>query len=77
MTNHSTFFRELADKIDRNPGEDFGGAFMLMPPKGDPVSGLIVGAADVAMFWGLVKTKIDVALAELSIADAQQGIRRR
>jgi hypothetical protein len=74
----SDLFRELADKIDRNPPEDFGGAFLVIPPTGDPITGLIVSSNDLETFFGLVKTKLDVAVDRINEAQRMQpGFRGR
>lgn len=79
----SDFFRELADKIDRNAEADFAGAFLILPPTfngaaPEPVSGLLVGAPDMAAFLGLVKTKLDVTVISYDDMQKQQqqGFRR-
>lgn len=55
-------FREIADKIERNKPEDFGGAFMVVSPDGDTISGMLVGDTDLVTFWSLIKAKIDIAI---------------
>ncbi len=74
-------FREIADRIDLNTGNarsGFGGAFLIVPPDGVPAEAvLITDASDVAMFWGLVKAKMDIALAELDQAQRQGGYGQR
>jgi hypothetical protein len=66
-------FRSLADKIERNRPEDFGGAFLIIPPEGDPVSGILVGSVDLVTFWSLLKSKMDNAIAD---ADNKNKINR-
>lgn len=78
----SALLRALADRIDLNKDYQFGGAFILIPPGGmEPIEGLIIGQPDLAMFWSMVKGKIDVALAELQNAEEvrrqAQGFGRR
>lgn len=63
---HSKIFREMADRIDRNETKEFAGAFLVVPPVGDPLSGLLVGDADIASFFGMLKTKLDVAVTTIS-----------
>lgn len=66
-------FRELAEKIERNKPEDFGGAFLIIPPDGDPISGILVGSVDLLTYWSLIKSKLDLAI---SSADDKQRVNR-
>jgi hypothetical protein len=72
-------FRQMADRIEKNESEPFGGAVLIMPP-GD---GMVVEmlnfdpTPDGALFWGAIRSKADEAVAELQQqARAQQGFRR-
>lgn len=76
-TKQAELFRELADKIDRNPETDFGGAFLIVPPEGDAISGILVGAADLGVFWGAVKLKCDLAVDAADKVSKPQGFNRR
>lgn len=61
-------FRAMADAIERNEGDIFGGAFVVVPPPeaGDPLETLILDSKqDPAQFWMLLKTKCDIALGQL------------
>ncbi len=78
----SDFFREIADKIDKNDVSDFAGAFILVPPASQfgvlsKIEGLIVGPNDPASFWAMVKLKIDVAIQQLDDEQRNQGLPRR
>lgn len=64
-------FRQLADKIDKNDESDFAGAFMIVPPSGDPVQGFMVGNADLATFWSVVKSKVEIIMVEINDKDRQ------
>lgn len=62
-TKPSDLFRLWADKIDKNDQEDFSGAFMIIPPVGDPISSLLIDQdKDIGNFFALVKTKIEAAV---------------
>lgn len=69
---YSELFRNLADKIERNDEKDFGGAFLILPPVGNEISGVIIGQSDIASFFGMVKTKLDVAVSEADDAHKKQ-----
>ena len=61
-------FRAMADRMALNGDGNFGGAFVVVPPKegGEPFETLILDSKqDAAQFWTLLKTKCDVALSEL------------
>lgn len=64
---HAKLFREMADRIEKNDLKDFAGAFLVVPP-GDSgsLSGLLVGDADIASFFGMLKTKLDIAVTTIS-----------
>lgn len=63
--DRSAVFRAMADRIDLNAGQDFGGAVVIVPPTGEPVEMLLLdNAQHAAMFWSTVKTRADIALAE-------------
>lgn len=62
---HADAFRDFAAKIEKNDEGDFAGAFLIIPPGGEIVSGIIVGEPDVASFFGMVKTKLDVVVTKI------------
>lgn len=65
ITELAKELREMADRMEANGAEYFGGCFVVIPPQGgDAVKTLILDKAqDVAQFWALLKTKCDMALA--------------
>jgi len=63
-------FRALADKIEKNDEKDISGAFLVLGPDGKEISGVIIGQPDIASFFGVIKVKLDVAVAEAD--DAQK-----
>lgn len=61
-------FRDMADRIEHNARETFGGAVVIVPPigGGDTIEFLMLGSKpDLAQFYSTVTTKITVALNEL------------
>ncbi len=72
-------FRKMADAIESNAERGFGGAFVIMPPEGDPIETLILDSKqDPSQFYMLLKTKCDIALNELDAKQRQaQGFQRR
>lgn len=67
MNGHeaATYFRDLADRIERNPPEEFGGAFFLMPPGDAPGVDIVLMSRDPneATFWAMVAGQSELALA--------------
>jgi hypothetical protein len=62
-------FRAMADRIERNEGEVFAGAVVIIPPAdgGDPVEILQLDSKpSPSEFWALIKYKADAAIHELS-----------
>ena len=78
-------FRKLADQIDKNvemptpveggppvsaAPENFGGAFCIVGPNGESIERLILDSdKDVSQFWGNLKVKAEIMLAELNEKD--------
>jgi hypothetical protein len=67
----ATPFARMAARITHNAAEGFAGAFVIMPPTGDPIEVLILEpAANEAVIWGQIKARIEMKLADLD--DAQR-----
>jgi hypothetical protein len=65
----SDMFRRMADRMDLNEKDGFGGAFVIVPPKdgGVPLETLILDAnLDPTQFWILMKTKAEDQIARLA-----------
>ena len=74
----STPFKEMAEQIDHNADAGFAGAFVICPPNGEAQRMLLLNpSADPAIFWGTVKTVVDMALAEIAQQQAGQFQGRR
>lgn len=70
----ATRLRTLADRLEANADRPFGGFFMIVPPNGESDEGLILeGKPDDAMFFGLVKAKLEMAVAAMESLLRQQG----
>jgi hypothetical protein len=71
--DHASAFRRMADKIDTNRENGFAGAFVIVAPDGSAHSALLLDdAADAAMFWSTIKTRVDIAIGEIE-ANERQG----
>ena len=58
-------FDDMAQQIRMNREAVFGGAFLMIPPDGEPFSSLMLNQAEPSIFWAAVKTLADVAMAAL------------
>lgn len=68
----SDHFREIAEKIDKNDLSDFGGAFLLVPPEGQPLSNIFIGSKDPVAFLALLKTKVETLMNEAEQREKQR-----
>ena len=68
-------FAAMAQRIDDNIGEPFGGAVVIVPPGGgESIEILMLDPhADLAMFWSAISTKIGIALQALEAEKRQRG----
>ena len=58
--------RAMAEKLDTNRENGFGGCFLLIPPDGTIKELMLLNnSPDLAMFWSLVQTTAQIALQEL------------
>lgn len=73
-------FRDMADRIERN-GDEFAGAFLLVPPDvegmpGEAVDGLLVTTKpSMASYWAAAQGQVDLAVATLQDGMRQAGRR--
>ena len=64
--HYSAPFADMAARIDHNKAAEFGGAFVIVPPSGDPVTFMSLDAGrDVGVFWGIVQARIAVILKQM------------
>lgn len=81
VAEQAKLFTAMAEKMQLNGENQFGGAFVVVPPVngGAPIQTLILDAAqDPAQFWGILKVKCDIMLATIDDrARAQSGGFRR
>lgn len=65
----SDMFRRMADRMDLNEKDGFGGAFVIVPPKdgGEPRETLILDAGvNPEVFWTVVKRACEDEIAKIS-----------
>ena len=74
--------RAMADRVDRNDADEFGGVLLVIPPPtqdgsgGDPVEVLLIDPAqDTANFWATATTKLKAAAD--AYPDSEAGITAR
>jgi len=66
-------FRAMADRIERNSSEAFGGAMLAVPPNGEGIVEMLIfdSTENLGQFWGLVQSR-----AQLAIRDQDEQSRR-
>ena len=72
----AAFFRQMADRIERNASDEFGGAFLVIPPGegSDPVEGMTVAAKPSAVtFWSSVLGQVELAIETFKANTEAQG----
>ena len=63
----SQILRDWADKIEKNAESDFAGAFVVLPPGIDPITGLFIDPEkDINTFFAVVKSKLEAAIDALN-----------
>lgn len=74
VADNATPFRAMAARIDLNLCEGFSGAACIVPPgAGSTVELLLLrNTQDAVAFWSLIRTHADIAITELSRAEAEQ-----
>ena len=83
MTNDeaATIIEQFAASLRQGTGRPCGGAFIAVPPEGDPVDwATITSSPDAPLFWAGVEGKIEQAKALLIMKDEEanrfMGMRR-
>lgn len=71
-------FRAMAEQIEHNAAAEFAGAFVLAPPGSESHRMLfLTPTGDPAIFWGTLRTVVDMALAEIAQQQGGQFAPRR
>ena len=81
MNGHeaAALFRAMADRLERGAPEEFGGAFLLVPPGDNPAvdgTSWCSGPNPVA-FWAGAQGQIEMAVEEFKARNSPQGAGRR
>lgn len=66
----------MAGRIAANFGNDFGGCFVIVPPKGELIEMLVIAKPNPAMFFGNLKALCDIKLAELEEEERRENMAR-
>lgn len=78
MDGHAAaaLFRAMADRLERGEPEEFGGAFLLVPPGDNPsVDGVSWHTApNPVAFWATVQGQIEMAVEEFKGRTQPQGV---
>ena len=81
MNGHEAakLFRQLAERLERNPAEEFSGAYLVIPPgEAEPLDGMsLKSKPDPVGFWSAVQGAVELAIADFQEAARKgQGFRR-
>lgn len=77
MDNPSEPFTEMADRIKLNANQEYGGAFVIVPPGDDVAPSVMLildNSGDPAVFWGSVMTRCQIALQKLQDEEPKGGM---
>ncbi len=78
VEKRARLFESFAMQIRLNKDAKFGGAFLVVPPAdAEPFSSLMLNQDEPGVFWGTMKSLVEMALAEIDGAQRQQGFPRR
>ena len=71
----ASYFDSMAKRITKNADQPFGGAVVIVPPgTNQPIEILMLDPnSDMALFWGTIRTKIDIALANAEAEKRQRS----
>ena len=80
MNGHeaSALFHQIAERLERNPPEEFSGAYLVVPPSEvEPLDGLFLKSKpDPVSFWSGVQGAVELAISQFQDAARQGGFRR-
>ena len=67
-------FRAMADRLESSSVDQFGGAFLIVPPGGEAIDGLsLTTVPNPAVFWSSVEGQMTLAIEALR--SNQRGFR--
>lgn len=69
-------FRKMAERLDHNAEDGFGGCFLIVPPVdgGEVIETLILDSKqDATQYWILLKSKCEMEIARLDGANRNQS----
>lgn len=70
-------FERMAAQIRLNKDAKFGGAFLFIPPDGEPQASLMLNQEQPGIFWSAIQTLAQMAIDAISQEQRQQGFGRR
>lgn len=75
VEQRAVLFDQMAAQIRLNRDAKFGGAFLMVPPDGDPFSSLMLNQDEPSIFWAAIQTLAGIAMQSLERVQRQQGFR--
>jgi hypothetical protein len=78
MSDPSTHFTDMAERLKRNIPEEFQGAYVIVTPDNQVIQGAFFAPkGDPNQFWGYVSGHVQVAATESQLkAEAAEGLNR-
>jgi hypothetical protein len=77
VETRAKLFEDMAAQIRLNRDAKFGGAFLVVPPAdGKPFSSLMLNQDAPGVFWGALKSLVEMALVDIERSQRQQGFGR-
>ncbi len=71
----SDYFRQMADRIDHNAEEVFGGAFVIVPPGGHaPLVALDLGSDNLIRFFQLLSSSVKDQMEDIQTAERTKQV---
>lgn len=70
-------FEQFAAQLRLNKDAKFGGAFLVVPPAdAEPFSSLMLNQDQPGVFWGTMKSLVEMALQEIDASQRRSGFGR-
>ena len=75
-TEAAALFRNIAERLEKNTDEEFGGVFLIVPPEGggEPIDGMFLASKpNPVSFYASMQGQVEMAIEEFKAANQPQG----
>jgi hypothetical protein len=72
----AALFKAIAERLEKNTNEEFGGVFLIVPPEGggEPIDGIFLASKpNPVSFWASLNGQVEMAIEEFKAANQPQG----